>query len=174
MKSFRTIFLVWMALVVVARGEVFKILDTGISFEGPKGFTVLTAEEIKSKYPNHRPPAFVIGNDRRSTTIACNFRDDPLPAEAIVALKDQMGKMLEQVVPGIEWKEKKVTEVGGRQWIYYEMTSRAIDTDIYNIMLITSFRGKMLGFNFNSTKAEFPKVEAELRKSMASIVLPEK
>ena len=62
----------------------------------------------------------------------------------------------------------------GQQWIYLEMSSRAIDTDIHNIMLITPLQGKMLIFNFNSTKAEFPKVEAELRASINSIAFKPK
>jgi len=36
-------------------------------------------------------------------------------------------------------------------------------------MLLTGLHGKMLVFNFNSTKKEFPKYEAVLRKSIGSI-----
>jgi len=52
-----------------------------------------------------------------------------------------------------------------------EMTSRAIDQDIHNIVLITSHKGKMLMFNFNSTKNEFPKMESILRDSINTITL---
>ena len=53
-----------------------------------------------------------------------------------------------------------------------EMTSNAVDTDIYNIMLLTGVEEKMLVFNFNSTKKDFPKYEAALRKSLNSVKLP--
>ncbi len=53
------------------------------------------------------------------------------------------------------------------------MTSHAIDTDIYNIMLITSLKEKMLVLNFNSTAKEFPEIEASLRKSIQSIEFTE-
>ena len=69
------------------------------------------------------------------------------------------------------WKRKEIIEMAGQRWIFLEMTSSAIDTDIYNIMLITPFDGKMLIFNFNSTKEDFAEQEAALRASVASIRL---
>ena len=53
-----------------------------------------------------------------------------------------------------------------------EMTSNAVDTDIHNIMMLTGIDGKMLVFNFNSTREDFPRYEEELRKSLNSIELP--
>jgi hypothetical protein len=49
------------------------------------------------------------------------------------------------------------------------MTSEAKDTDIHNIMLMTPQQSGFLVFNFNSTREEFPAVEAELRKAIESI-----
>lgn len=37
------------------------------------------------------------------------------------------------------------------------MTSSAIDTDIYNLMIFTGHKSQMWMFNFNSTKEEFKK-----------------
>jgi hypothetical protein len=53
-----------------------------------------------------------------------------------------------------------------------ETTSSAIDTDIYNIMMLTGYDNRMLIFNFNSTKEDFPKFEKALRASLASIQIP--
>jgi hypothetical protein len=44
-------------------------------------------------------------------------------------------------------------------------------TDIYNLMLITPFDGKLLMFNFNATKEDFATQVAALRASVASIRL---
>ncbi len=76
------------------------------------------------------------------------------------------------MIPGIEWKKNEIIEHSGQKWVLMEMTSNAVDTDIYNILLMTGFDGKMLVFNFNSTKKDFPKYEAELRKSLKSVKLP--
>lgn len=82
-------------------------------------------------------------------------------------------QMLPRMIPGLEWKEHKVITLSGRKWVYLEMTSHAIDTDIYNIMLFTGYRGQMLIFNFNSTREEFPQYEKALRKSIQTITVNE-
>jgi hypothetical protein len=53
-----------------------------------------------------------------------------------------------------------------------EMTSRAVDTDIYNIMFVTGYEDQMLVFNFNSTKEDFQQFEGKLRASLKSITIP--
>lgn len=52
-------------------------------------------------------------------------------------------------------------------------TSGSSHARIYNIMLITSFHGKMLTMNFNSTKGDFEHVESALRRSVASVKVNE-
>ena len=74
--------------------------------------------------------------------------------------------LFERMVPGIEWKKNEIIEQSGQKWLLMEMTSRAIDTDIYNIMLATGYQGKMLEFSFNSTKEDFSKFENSLRASL--------
>jgi len=152
-----------------ASAATFTIPDAGVSFNAPEGFTQLTAEEIGNKYPSNRAPNFVVGNARRTTTIAFDLKPQGLPKDKLPQAKASFETLFDRIIPGIEWKEKKLLDMQGQQWIYFEMTSRAIDTDIYNIMMVTPHRGKMLVFNFNSTKSEFPSVEKELRKSLQTI-----
>jgi hypothetical protein len=154
-----------------ANSETFSIPDVGVSFEAPLGYTKLDAAEIAIKYPSNRAPAFVVGNARRTTSIAYDLKPNGFPADKIGEVKEFFEKTFDRVVPGIDWKQRKLIDMLGQQWIYLEMSSRAIDTDIHNIMLVTPLQGKMLIFNFNSTKDEFPKVEAELRESIKSISL---
>jgi hypothetical protein len=169
----------FIALVVgifstLTNAETFSIPDVGVSFDAPVGYTKLDATEIANKYPSNRGPAFVVGNTRRTTSIAYDLKPNGFPTDKINEVKEFFEKMFERIVPGIEWKQKKLVDMLGQQWIYLEMTSRAIDTDIHNIMLVTPLQGKMLIFNFNSTKEEFPKVEGELRESIKSISLKPK
>lgn len=76
------------------------------------------------------------------------------------------------MIPGIAWKKNEIINHSGQKWLLMEMTSNAVDADIYNIFLMTGHQGKMLIFNFNSTKEDFPKYEAALRKSLKSVTLP--
>lgn len=157
-----------------ATAATFSLPDAGVSFEAPEGYTELTQSEIASKYTSNRAPAFVVGDARRTTNIAFDLKQSTLPADKLGEVKTFFEAMFDRVIPGIDWKQKKLIDMQGQQWIYLEMSSRAIDTDIHNIMLITSLQGRMLVFNFNSTKGEFPKVEAALRKSIETISLKAK
>ena len=158
-------------LAFEANATQFSIPGAGASFEAPDGFTELSAKEISSKYLSGRPPTFVVGDEQRLTTIAYDLKPTPLPPDTLKEVKATFETLFERMIPGIEWKKKAIVSMQGQEWILLEMTSHAIDTDIYNIMLITPRNGKMLLFNFNSTKAEFPKLELALRKSIQSILL---
>ena len=173
MKSWFIVFVLSL-FAVHASAETFSIPDTNVSFEAPQGYTKLDAAEIATKYPSNRAPAFVVGNARRTTTIAYDLKPNGFPADKINEVKEFFEKTFDRIVPGIVWKQRKTVDMLDQQWIYLEMSSRAIDTDIHNIMLITPLIGKMLIFNFNSTKDEFPKVETELRESIKSISLKAK
>jgi hypothetical protein len=145
-------------------------LDAGsITFEAPDSFTELKKEEIDLKYPSKRAPNFVVGNKSRSTTIAYDIKPHPIPENELEARMKFLEQTFDRMIPGIEWKKKEIIEKEGKKWIYFEMTSHAIDTDIYNIILVTPYKGKTLMFNFNSTREEFPKIEKELRASIESI-----
>lgn len=154
-----------------AGAATFSLPDGGVSFQAPDGFSELSRQEIALKYPSNRAPAFVVGNPRRTTTIAFDLKPHDLPPEKLREVKQSFETLFDRIIPGIEWKQRKIINLQGQQWIHLEMTSRAIDTDLYNIMLITPRHGKMLIFNFNSTKGEFPAMEAALRKSIKTISL---
>ena len=168
-----TALVAWLLLALggPAAAATFAIAEAGMSFEAPDGFTALTAAEIDAKYPSKRGPNFVVGNARRTTTIAFDLKDHALPPDRLDDVKAAFEQLFDRIVPGIEWKDRKLIQLQGQTWIYLEMTSRAVDTDIHNLMLVTPRRGRMLVLNFNSTRGEFPTVEAALRKSLDSITL---
>ena len=153
--------------------ERFGIPEAGIVFDAPDGFTKLSAEEIAFKYPSSKAPAFVVGNKKRTTTIAYDLKPDKISPEHLSEIKTYFESVFERIIPGSVWKKREIIDLRNKKWIYFEMTSRAIDTDIYNIMLITSLKNQMLVLNFNSTTKEFPKIEASLRKSLQSIEFTE-
>ncbi|MBX3420052.1 MAG: hypothetical protein KF752_00710 [Pirellulaceae bacterium] len=152
----------------IARGETFGIPELGVRFYAPKSYTPLTKEEIEFKFPSNRAPSYVIGNASRSTTIAFDVKNNPLHDDLDRGL-NEFKTLFDRIVPGIEWKGRKIIELQGQKWIYLEMVSRAADTNIHNIMLTTHYRGGMLIFNFNSTVEEFPEVESILRKCIETI-----
>lgn len=163
-------FLSFMAGAAVAK-EIS--LDEGsVVFTVPDEFTPLSAEEIAKKYPRANAPENVIGTaDGRRTTVAYQLKAQPVQPAQLPMVQEVLTKALNQSIPGIAWKQNDLIDLAGQKWIMLEMTSEGADQDIHNMVLVTSHKGKMLMFNFNSTKKEFPKVEAKLKSSIRSIIL---
>ena len=152
-----------------AQAEIFSLDSGNVSFDAPDEFTELTSEDITLKFPSSRAPQFVVGNEERSTTIAYDWKQDRLLLSDLAQFKDAMVQMFNRIVPGIQWKEDEVVEINGREFVHLEFISSAVDTDIYNIMLATSYQDRMLVFNFNSTVSDFETVEDDLRRTVETI-----
>lgn len=171
MKTLHTI----TALLVLAStllAEPIKVADTEVTFDPPEDFKPLSKELIAIKWPTNRAPAYAIGTPTGSTTVAYDLKPHNIPQEALPEVQQSFTQLFERIIPGIAWKKNEIIEHSGQRWLMMEMTSHAVDTDIYNIMMLTGFEGKMLIFNFNSTKEDFPKYEEALRKSLKSVKLP--
>lgn len=143
-----------------------------VSFVPPAGFTAMTPEEIALKFPQgtNRPQP-VYANKRRTVSVAITFSQAQISPEQLPELKNFLPKFLELAVPDIKWITQDFTVINKVRWIQLEFISRAIDTNIHNDAYFTSFDGKMLGFNFNSTVEQYDAVKAELRKSRDSIII---
>ncbi len=163
--------LLLIAIVAPAFAGRMTITNSSASFEPPKGFTQLAQQEIDIKYPTKNPPKFAVGNERRTTTIAYDVRNIPLTDEELPKTLVLLERQMQSALPGSVWIDRKLVKMRGQRWIYLEMTSKAVDTSIHNIMLMTPLDGKMLIINFNSTIEEFPRLEKSLRKSLKSIKL---
>jgi hypothetical protein len=160
------------AMLPYLSAEPIKVADTGVTFEAPEDFKPLSKVIIAAKWPTNRAPAFAVGTPSGGTTVAYDLKPNNIPQEALPEVKKSFTELFERMIPGIAWKKNEIIEHSGQKWLLMEMTSNAVDTDIYNIMLMTGYQGKMLVFNFNSTKEDFPKYEAALRKSLKSVTLP--
>ncbi len=153
------------------RAETVTLPGTEISFEPPAEFAPLSQEVMDFKWPSNRAPQYAIGNETGGTTIAYDLKPQPneMTQESLPELQKTFVQVFERAIPNIEWKKNDTVSIGGQNWLMLEMTSSAIDTDIYNIMLVTDYEGDLAMFNFNSTKEEFPVYEVALRKSIETI-----
>jgi hypothetical protein len=144
--------------------------DNGqIIFDVPDEFTQLAPEVIAAKYASKHAPEFAVGNKAGSTTIAYDIKPHNISSVPLSALKDNLVQNLTRIIPGVEWVHSAVIQMGGREWIYFEMTSNAIDTNIYNMMLVTAYNNEMLLFNFNSTIEEIETYRKSFHSSIESI-----
>ena len=144
-----------------------------VSFLPPAGFTPMTPQEIALKFPNRggNAPQYVYANQRRSVAVAITFSPARLSPQQLPEFKNAMPKFLEQAVPNIKWIKQGFADINSMRWVQLEFISSAIDTKIHNDTYFTSFDGKMLGFNFNSTVELYDTHKAELSKSRDSITI---
>ena len=148
------------------------LAEKRVSFVPPAGFTAMTPEEIALKFPSGaNQPQYVYANQRRTVSVAITFSQARISPDQLPELKNFLPKFLEQVRPGIKWITQDFTVINKVRWIQLDFISRAIDTNIHNDTYITSFDGKMLGFNFNSTVEQYDAAKAELRKSRDSVII---
>ena len=152
-----------------AEAKTFSLANGGVIFDVPDKFAPMSAKLIKIKYPRGGAPRFVLSTPSTQTSIAYDLKPNTIPQEKIGEARAAFTKLFPRLIPGLKWIKNDVIMLAGQKWILMEITSSAIDTDIHNIMLITGYKGKMLLFNFNSTKKEFPQYEAALRKSIQTI-----
>ncbi len=161
-----------LVLVSLCVGTPIKVGDTNVTFEPPEGFRPVPQEIIDLKWPMNQAPKFVVGNESATTTVAYDLKPYLIPQNKLPDYQRQFTLVFDQIIPGLEWKKNELVDHSGQKWLHMEMTSSAVDTDIYNIMMMTGHEGRMLMFNFNSTKEEFERYESQLRESIASIKLP--
>lgn len=164
----------WLSLMAsaTALANPINVGDTGVTFTPPPTFQPLPQHIIDRKWPSKTAPRYVVGNERATTTVAYDLKPHKIPQDKLDEAQKVFTALFGKIVPIIAWKRNEIIEHEGQKWLFMEMTSEALDTDIYNMLLVTGFDGQMLVFNFNSTKEEFPKYEQMLRDSIKSIRLP--
>lgn len=142
--------------------------DGRVTFERPAGFTALSAEWLALKYPHPGAPREAIGNAKRTTSIAYDLLDQKAPSDDLNVLRRALVESFVQL-PKLRWLASDIRRVGSRDFAYLEFTSAASDQDLHNIVLLSVLESRLLIFNFNSTVEEFPRVQRDLRASMATI-----
>jgi hypothetical protein len=156
-------------ITFTSTAKEISITGTDISFVIPDKFNPLSQEFIDMKWPAKRAPKWVVSNESTSTSIAYDLKPNDISAVPLPELVNYFKNTFDRIGPGVAWIKSEVTEIQGKKWAYLEFTSNAINADIYNIMLVASYRKEMIIFNFNSTKEEFPMYEKKLRNSIQSI-----
>lgn len=167
----------WLAILALLAAPVAgqsraSIAGGAVTLEVPEGLRELSGEELALKYPHptHAPQhAFASGD--MGVSIAVTFSPARVAPAQLLQLKATLEQAMPKLNPSIRWIRREVVEIDGRSWIHFEFTSQAVDTQIHNHAYMTSFRGRMLGVNFNSTEAQYPANETALLRSSRSIRL---
>lgn len=163
--------LLFWAWMLVAHANSVITPDGVLRLEVPEDFTELSPDEIAYKWRMASAPGFAVGNASRSTSIAYDLKQNPLPEDGLPKALEAFEGVFNRIIPGIDWKRRELIELAGRRWMLMEFGSHAVDDDMHNIMLVTSYQNRMLTLNFNSTHGDFLQMESALRRSIQSIAV---
>lgn len=159
---------------VVAQAKPFQIADTGITLDAPKGFGKLTSTFIRRNWNKSDTPKWAIGNKSGTTTITYQLKPNDISGVPLRALNRSMKTVYDRAIPGIIWEKRKVSKIGGQDWLLMEMSSDAPDFDMHNIILIRPHAGKMMLITISAALKDFDKLEADLWAAVESIKFTEK
>ncbi|WP_228350950.1 MULTISPECIES: hypothetical protein [Limnobaculum] len=120
-----------------------------ITIDVPKGFTLMSDNMLKRKYPSENRPKIVYTNESGTVNIAVNHTQMPLDDSKLDGLKDFMLESMKNYQP-----QAKEVMVDNKKAYILDFISHATDTDIHNLMLITPYKGTVLFVTFNTTKEE--------------------
>ncbi len=140
-----------MMVAVSAHAEIKmerkNIPELKLSLEIPQTLTPMSDEMAKIKYPSENRPQVIYGDERGKASLGISAGRHALPASQIDMAKEATVKMLANFKPQAE----AVTVDGHKAWLI-TFRSQAPDTEILNMMLMTSQNDKAVQVAFNMTK----------------------
>jgi hypothetical protein len=143
----------------------------GVTFNAPDEFTPLTPDEVAAKFPQRSGPLEAIGNESRDVSISYSLTATAVQPEQLADLKNALTTMLPKLRPGLQFITNVFVEINGTKWIEMESVLPEGGQKIHNIQLMTSYEGKLLAFNFNSTVPLFDSYKDKLNASINSITI---
>ena len=126
-----------------------KLVNIGeYSINVPEEFEVMSDDMIGLKYPNGNPPTIVYTNTAGTVNVACNDRsiemDDSQLEGYVEIFQNLLGEVTgDMKIDYIEREDHKFASI--------EFTSQAVDTEIYNHMVLFTLNGYLRIVSFNST-----------------------
>ncbi|GKX61160.1 hypothetical protein [Leminorella grimontii] len=147
-----------------------QLPELGISLNIPKGFTLMDDEMRKTKYPYEGGPSIVFSDATRDINIAINAGAVPMSVEQVNDYKIAVTSAMSSYQASAE----SVTIDGGRKAWIIGVTSKAMDTDIRNIIMVTSFRDKLTIVAFNCPQEQWDTYKDSAKAALLSIKFDDK
>ena len=152
------------------------MLNGALRFLVPEGYTQLSREEVVEKFGRPgTPPLAVFGDAAREATIALTLihRPQPVGDMNLPAVKVEYEQMLPRAVPGLQWHERRLLEMHDRFSIHFDLSSRAKDSEMRNVMYFTAWQGQLLGINAVAPSAAWSVAEPAMRQAVESVQINE-
>ncbi|QJU40311.1 hypothetical protein [Serratia marcescens] len=118
-----------------------------LSIEIPQTFMPMPEDMAKFKYPSENRPMVIYGDERGKASLGITAGRSAMPAAKLDMMKETMLKMMTNYSPQAE----AVMVDGHKAWLI-TFRSQAMDTEILNMLLMTSAKEKVVQVSFNMTK----------------------
>lgn len=151
-------------------GVRLTLADGSVSFVAPPGFSRLTAAELAKHFPRDGSPANVVADPARQTTIAYELQEGQVPSRNLEEGRRAFTKDLDQSVQP-KWITNEVRRIGSRDWVVLEFTESISGQPLRHIFLVSVHRERALIFDFSTPVKDFPRMEPQLRATIASIAV---
>ncbi|MFG0214774.1 hypothetical protein ACFU8X_16845 [Brevibacillus porteri] len=134
--------------------EAKKVLNDKVEILIPKGFTVMSDEMAKEKYPMENRPSLIYTDEKGTINIAFSHTETPIQDSLLKDMKDPMKQAFSNMYQDATWYRDEVIQINGKNVGVFELLTPAADTKIYNLIFFTELDGKMLMTTFNCTEAQ--------------------
>ncbi len=135
------------------RLEQRSILNGKIEILLPAAFKVMDKEMMQLKYPSERRPTIVYTNPAGSVNVAFNHTKSKISPEKIPAMHKYLESTFKNLYPSAKWFDSNLIQINGRRYLMLDVRTPAIDTEIRNMIVGTSFEGRLLLLTFNAVRA---------------------
>jgi hypothetical protein len=149
--------------------EKRSIISDKVEILLPKDFTVMSEEMAKLKYPKERRPTLIFTDDEASVNVAFNYTVSKITDKEIGEFKALTKKNMENIYPSATWIKDDVVPINNKNVGILELTTPAIDTNIYNLMFFMELDGRILLASVNCTEEQMPEWQPIAHEIMESI-----
>jgi len=115
----------------------------------PKEFKIMDEETLNIKYPSNNKPRLVYTNEDASINVAFNLNGEYLNGRKLSDFVEVMKKTFEQMDQVYYSYD---FELDGTKLYTLKMVTQAIDTEVFNYMVIFELNDQIMIINFNCTK----------------------
>jgi hypothetical protein len=132
--------------------ETRNLLDGKIQMLIPTHFGPMSEELIRAKYPGERRPTFVLSDERGTVNITVNHTSSVMSSKDLDEAHRAFDRMFRNQYPSATWYRSERTTLNGQECFILELLTPATDTEIHNIIVVSSLESRMLLISTNITK----------------------
>ncbi|GDX08059.1 hypothetical protein [Buttiauxella sp. A111] len=140
-----------------------KVLDGEAYIELPAGYTKMSDEMRKTKFPVQTPPEAYSTADTTAAFVF-NMTSSAISEKDLPKFTDVMKKQYAPLSPTFN-----DMDIDGHKVVLLKMTTPAADGNVKNVIMFTSLNGKLAVASFNTTEKNESKYLADGEKALMAL-----